>query len=393
MSEAVIVAGVRTPVGKATRGSLAQISPIDYGAEVIKKCAEMVPELALDDIDDLIIGCSFPEGEKGMNFARILGLKAGLPYTVPALTINRFCSSGLQTIATATERISLGYAEAILAGGIESMSMVPIGGNKIAPNLDLVENYPQIYMNMGLTAERVAEEYQVTREEQDQFAFESHQKAARAVAAEKFKDEILPINITSTQFKNGKVTSSSYSFNQDEGIRADTSITTLAKLKPAFKANGTVTAGNSSQTSDCAAMTLVMSKGKAAELGVKPWGTLRSFAVAGVKPEVMGIGPVEAVPKALRMAGLKLNDIDLIELNEAFAAQALAVIKELQLDPKIVNVNGGAIALGHPLGCTGTKLTISLLKEMERRKVRYGMVTMCIGGGMGAAGIFERYNS
>jgi acetyl-CoA acyltransferase len=392
MREAVIVTGIRTAVGKANKGSLKDVSPIVYGAEVIKACLAKVPQLVPAEIDDLIVGCSFPEGEKGMNFARIVGLKAGLPYTVPAVTVNRFCSSGLQTIAMAAERIMTGNADVMLAGGIESMTLVPIGGNKIAPDPGLVDDYPEVYLNMGLTAEKVALEYHISREEQDEFAVNSHLKAAQAIKEEKFKEEILPIAVTDTVFDAGKIKTSKFLFDQDEGVRPDTSLASLARLKPAFKNNGTVTAGNSSQTSDCAAMTLVMSKEKAAQLGVRPWGIFRSFAVSGVRPEVMGIGPVVAIPKALKLAGLELEDMDLIELNEAFAAQALAVIKELKLDINKVNVNGGAIALGHPLGCTGTKLTISLFKEMERRNARFGMVTMCIGGGMGAAGIFERFD-
>jgi acetyl-CoA acyltransferase len=392
MREAVIVSGIRTAVGKANKGSLKDVSPVTYGAEVIKACLAKAPQLAWEEIDDLIVGCSFPEGEKGMNFARILGLRAGLPHTVPAITVNRFCASGLQTVAMAAERIILGNADVILAGGLESMTLVPIGGNKIAPDPDLVDNHPEIYLNMGITAENVAQEYDICREEQDKFAVTSHLRAGQAIKDGKFKEEILPINVSQTVFDNGKIKTKTLLFDQDEGVRPDTTLAALAKLKPAFKNNGTVTAGNSSQTSDCAAMTLVMSLEKANQLGVKPWGIFRSFAVSGVRPEVMGIGPVVAIPKALKMAGLDLKDIALIELNEAFAAQALAVIKELKLDMDKVNVNGGAIALGHPLGCTGTKLTISLLKEMERRKARYGMVSMCIGGGMGVAGIFERFD-
>lgn len=391
MREVVIVSGIRTAVGKANRGSLKNVSPVDYGAEVIKSCVASVPQLNPEEIEDLIIGCSFPEGEQGMNFGRMVGLKAGLPISVSGVTVNRFCSSGLQTIAMAAERIMAGFSDVILAGGIESMSMVPMGGNKMAPNLEMMDSNPSAYLSMGLTAENVASRYNITREEQDLFAVGSHQKAASAIDEGRFAQEILPINITETKFVNGKVVSKNRVFDTDEGVRKGTSLEALAKLKPVFRMNGSVTAGNSSQTSDGAAITLVMSKEKALSLGLKPWAYFRSFAVGGVEPDVMGIGPVVAIPKALKLAGLKTSDIDLIELNEAFAAQALAVIKELDLNPDIINVNGGAIALGHPLGCTGAKLTISLLKELERRQQKFGIVSMCIGGGMGAAGVFERY--
>ena len=391
MRKAVIVSGIRTAAGKANKGSLKHVSPVDYGAEVIKACLAGVPQLDPAEIDDLIVGCSFPEAEQGMNIARIIGLKAGLPYTVPSVTVNRFCASGLQSIVMAAEKIIVGSADVVLAGGIESMTLVPIGGHRLAPDPGLVDTYPEIYLNMGLTAENVAKQYGVSREEQDLFAVKSHHKAAQAIAEGKFKAEILPITVTETDFKAGEVSRQTFIFDRDEGVRPDSNLASLAKLRPAFKANGTVTAGNASQTTDCAAMTLVMSSERAEQLGIKPWGAFRSFAVGGVRPEVMGIGPVIAIPQALKRAGLDLSDIDLIELNEAFAAQALAVIRELNLDTEKVNVNGGAIALGHPLGCTGTKLTISLLKEMERRNSRFGMVSMCVGGGMGAAGIFERF--
>ncbi len=392
MREVVIVSGYRTAVGKANKGSLRNVSPVDYGAEVIKACVDSVPELNREEIEDLIIGCSFPEGEQGMNLGRMVGLRAGLPVTVSGLTVNRYCSSGLQTIAMAGERIMAGFADIILAGGIESMSMVPMGGNKIAPNPGLIDNQPAAYLSMGLTAENVATRYNISREEQDQFALASHQKAAQAIEAGRFKEEIHPIAVSENKFVDGRLVKKSFVFDQDEGVRKETSLAALAKLKPVFRANGSVTAGNSSQTSDGAAVTLVMSKEKADQLGLKPWAYFRSFAVGGVEPDVMGIGPVVAIPKALKLAGLSLEDIDLFELNEAFAAQALAVVKELGINQEIVNVNGGAIALGHPLGCTGAKLTISLLKEMERRKSKYGIVSMCIGGGMGAAGVFERFD-
>ncbi|CUS80125.1 acetyl-CoA C-acyltransferase [Candidatus Kryptobacter tengchongensis] len=390
MQDAVIVTGVRTAVGRAKRGALKDFRPDEMLAIVISEAVKRTPNLNPEEIDDVIIGCAFPEGEQGLNVARIASLRAGLPVSVPAITINRFCSSGLQSIAFAAERIKLGYADIIIAGGVESMSMVPMTGNKFSANPYLAENYPEVYISMGLTAERVAEKYHITREMQDEFALKSHQKALKAIQEGKFKDEIVPLKVVN-KYINGKGEKivEEKIFDTDEGPRADTSLEKLAQLKPAFKEGGTVTAGNSSQMSDGAAVVVVMSDKKANELGLKPIARFVSYAVAGVPPEIMGIGPVEAIPKALKLAGLKLDDIGLIELNEAFAAQSLAVIKLAGLNEEIINVNGGAIALGHPLGCTGAKLTVTILNEMKRRNVKYGMVTMCIGGGMGAAGIFE----
>ena len=390
MQDAVIVTAVRTAVGRAKKGTLKDFRPDEMLATVISEAVKRTPNLKPDEIDDVIIGCAFPEGEQGLNVARIASLRAGLPVSVPAMTINRFCSSGLQSIAFAAERIKLGYADIIIAGGVESMSMVPMTGNKFSANPYLAENYPEVYISMGLTAERVAEKYQITREMQDEFALKSHQKALKAIQEGKFKDEIVPLKVVSKYIngKGEKVVEEKI-FDTDEGPRPDTSLEKLAQLKPAFKEGGTVTAGNSSQMSDGAAVVVVMSEKKANELGLKPIARFVSYAVAGVAPEIMGIGPVEAIPKALKLAGLKLDDIGLIELNEAFAAQSLAVIKLAGLNEEIVNVNGGAIALGHPLGCTGTKLTVTILNEMKRRNVKYGMVTMCVGGGMGAAGIFD----
>jgi len=390
MQDAVIVTGVRTAVGRAKRGTLKDFRPDEMLAIVISEAVKRTPNLNPEEIDDVIIGCAFPEGEQGLNVARIASLRAGLPVSVPAITINRFCSSGLQSIAFAAERIKLGYADIIIAGGVESMSMVPMTGNKFSANPYLAENYPEVYISMGLTAERVAEKYHITREMQDEFALKSHQKALKAIQEGKFKEEIVPLKVVN-KYINGKGEKivEEKIFDTDEGPRADTSLEKLAQLKPAFKEGGTVTAGNSSQMSDGAAVVVVMSDKKANELGLKPIARFVSYAVAGVPPEIMGIGPVEAIPKALKLAGLKLDDIGLIELNEAFAAQSLAVIKLAGLNEEIINVNGGAIALGHPLGCTGAKLTVTILNEMKRRNVKYGMVTMCIGGGMGAAGIFE----
>ncbi|MBI4382253.1 MAG: acetyl-CoA C-acyltransferase [candidate division NC10 bacterium] len=393
MREALIVAAGRTPVGKAPHGMLKATRPDEMAAAVIRELTRRIPGLKPQEIEDVIIGCAFPEAEQGLNIARVAALRAGLPDTVPGQTVNRFCSSGLQTIATAAERIMAGFADVIIAGGAESMSLVPMGGNRYAPDPYLAEQYPAVYTSMGITAENVARMYGVGREEQDAFAHESHVRAAAAIREGRFRDEIVPLTVVKKEFLgDGKshVVREEVLFDTDEGVRFDSSAETLAKLRPAFHANGTVTAGNSSQTSDGAAATVVMSKEKAQQLGLKPLGLFRGFAVAGVKPDLMGIGPVEAIPKALRLTGLSLNQLDLIELNEAFAAQALAVIHELQLPRERVNVNGGAIALGHPLGCTGAKLTATLLHEMQRRKARYGMVTMCIGGGMGAAAIFER---
>jgi acetyl-CoA acyltransferase len=390
MRSAYIVTALRTAVGKAKKGTLKDFRPDEMLSTVISELVKKTPNLNPAEIDDVIIGCAFPEGEQGLNIARIASLRAGLPVNVPAITINRFCSSGLQSIAFAAERIMLGYADIIIAGGVESMSLVPMTGNKFSANPYLAENYPEVYISMGLTAERVAEKYQITRQMQDEFALKSHQKALKAIQDGKFKDEIVPLKVVN-KYINGKGEKiiEEKIFDTDEGPRADTSLEKLAQLKPAFKEGGTVTAGNSSQMSDGAAGVVVMSEEKVKELGLKPIARFVSFAVAGVPPEIMGIGPVEAIPKALKLAGLKLEDIGLIELNEAFAAQTLAVIKLAGLNEKIINVNGGAIALGHPLGCTGAKLTVTLLNEMKRRNVKYGMVTMCIGGGMGAAGIFE----
>jgi acetyl-CoA acyltransferase len=391
MREAVIVSGVRTAVGKAPRGTLRQTRPEDMLAVVIKEAVARAKGLDPKEIEDVVIGCAFPEGEQGMNVARVALLRAGLPIEVSGQTVNRFCSSGLQAIAIAAQSIICGWGEVMVAGGMESMSLVPMGGNKMAPNPYLVENMPEVYMGMGLTAEEVAEKYSVSREDQDVFAVASHQKAAAAIREGRFKGEVAPLRVSLKEMgPDGKVARKDIVFDTDEGVRADTSLEALAKLRPAFKQGGSVTAGNSSQTSDAAAAVVVMEAGRAAKLGLSPLAVFRSFAVGGVGPEVMGIGPVEAIPKALRYAGLKLEDIDLFELNEAFAAQSLAVVKTLGIDPAKVNVNGGAVALGHPLGCTGAKLTVTLLSEMARRKVRYGIVTMCIGGGMGAAGVFER---
>lgn len=392
MQEAVIVDCLRTAIGKAPRGTLRNTRPDDMAARVIRTLRERYPQVPVEEIDDVVLGCAMPEGEQGMNVARIAALRAGLPDIVPGVTINRFCSSGLQAIAMAAERIRAGGAQIVIAGGAESMSLVPMGGNKFAPNPWMVDHLPQVYMGMGLTAEQVQRKYGIGREEQDQFAFRSHQNALQAQAAGRFDDEIVPLEIEITTPGNGKPSTETLTFAKDEGPRADTSLEALAKLKPVFHAAGTVTAGNSSQTSDGAAAALVMSEKKAAELGLKPMARFVSFAVGGVPPEIMGIGPVVAIPKALAMAGLRLEDIGLMELNEAFAVQALAVVKHAGLNMDIMNVNGGAIALGHPLGCTGAKLTATILHEMPRRNVRYGMVTMCIGGGQGAAGIFERLN-
>lgn len=390
MSDAYIVAGVRTAVGKAFKGTLAQTRPDDMAATVIQELLRLTPQIKPDEIDDVLLGCAFPEGEQGMNFARISVLRAGLPYTVPAATINRFCSSGLQTIATASERIMTGNADVIIAGGSETMSLIPMGGNKFVANPYLVEHYPDIYLNMGLTAENVAAKYSISRETQDQFALRSNQRAVAAIENGLFKNQIVPLKITQKLInKNGKKEIREIVFDTDEGPRSDTTLEKLAQLKPVFAAKGTVTAGNASQMSDGAAGVLVVSEKKMKELGLKPIARLISFAVEGVRPEEMGIGPVVAVPKALKKVGLKLQDMDLIELNEAFASQACYVIRNLGMDEEKVNVNGGAIALGHPLGATGTKLSVQILNELRRRKRKYGLVTMCIGGGMGAAGIFE----
>jgi acetyl-CoA acyltransferase len=390
MQEAVIVDCLRTAVGKAPRGTLRTSRPDDLAGAVVRRLLAKHPEVAPRDVEDIVLGCAMPEAESGNNMARCVALRAGLPDTVTGVTINRFCSSGLQAIAMAAERIRCGGADIIIAGGAESMSLIPRGGNKTAPSPWFADNRPEIYMNMGLTAERVQRKYNFSREEADAFSYRSHQNALKAQAEGKFDDEIVPFEIEWVTANGTKPKITKQVFAKDEGPRADTTVEALAKLKPVFHAAGTVTAGNSSQTSDGAALALVMSESKARELGLKPMARLVSFATGGVPPEIMGIGPVVAIPKALKMAGLTLDDIGLIELNEAFGVQALAVIREAGLDLEKVNVNGGAIALGHPLGCTGAKLTATILREMARRNVRYGLVTMCVGGGQGAAGIFER---
>jgi acetyl-CoA acyltransferase len=395
MREAVIVSAVRTPVGKAPKGALRTTRPDDLAALVIKEAIARLPGFDAKEIEDVILGCAMPEAEQGMNVARIASLRAGLPVEVSAMTINRFCSSGLQAIALAAERIMAGQGDVAVAGGTESMSMVPMGGNKISPNPSLMDSYPDAYLGMGLTAENLSKKYGITREQADEFSFASHQKALAAISAGKFKDETVPVEVNYVAFENGssngaKPKAVKITFATDEGPRSDTSVEVLGKLKPAFHAHGVVTAGNSSQMSDGAAAAVVMSAERARALGLKPLARFIAFATAGCLPEEMGVGPVYAIPKALKIAGLSLEQIDVIELNEAFAAQSLAVIKLAGLDPARVNVNGGAIALGHPLGCTGAKLTATILRELERRSARYGLVTMCVGGGMGAAGIFER---
>jgi acetyl-CoA acyltransferase len=402
MPEAVIVSAVRTPVGRAYKGSLKSTRPDDLAALAIKEALARLPGFDPKEIDDVILGCAMPEGEQGMNVARIAALRAGLPVETSAMTINRFCSSGLQAIALAAERIRGGSSDVIIAGGTESMSMVPMGGNKISPNPWLVDHYPDAYINMGLGTENIAKKYGITREQADQFAADSHKKAIAAIAAGNFKDETIPVEVKTTSVPtngNGawskskaapKATTQTFVFGADELPRADTSLEILAKLKPAFHVTGTVTAGNSSPMSDGAAACVVMSDARAKALGLKPLLRFVSYATGGVPPEEFGMGPVAAIPKALKLAGLSLSDISVIELNEAFAAQSLAVIQQAGLDATRVNPNGGAIALGHPLGCTGAKLTATLARELQRKNARYGMVTMCIGGGMGAAGIFER---
>lgn len=391
MKEAVVVSAVRTAVGKAPRGILKDTRPDDVAAIVIKEALSRAPGLKVEEVDDFVLGCAFPESDQGLNLARVVAMRAGFPNTLPGQTVNRFCSSGLQAIATAAYEIMVGAVDVMIAGGVEFMSQVPIMGLTPSPNPYLVEHNPQIYTSMGLTAENVADQFGITREEQDRFALLSHQKAAKAIKEGKLKEEIIPIPAKVRETKaDGTVVVKEVIFDTDEGVRYDVSLEGMASLKSVFKAKGTVTAGNSSQTSDGAAAVILMSKEKAEALKLKPMATFRSFAVAGVPPEIMGIGPAYAVPKALKKAGLTIKDIGLVELNEAFASQALYVIRELGLNLDIVNVNGGAIAVGHPLGCTGAKLTTTLLYEMKRRKVRYGLVTMCIGGGMGAAGVFER---
>lgn len=391
MKEVVIVSAVRTAVGKAPKGTLKNTRPDDLGAAAIKEVVARVPGLDTSQIEDVIMGCAFPEAEQGMNVARTAMIAAGLPVETSAMTVNRYCSSGLQTIALAADRIATGGADVIVAGGLETMSMIPMGGNVIRPNPAIVDSYPDYYLNMGLTAENLAKKYEITREQADEFSFNSHQKALAAIRDGKFNDEIVPMNVHIDEIdENGRVRRKEVVFDTDEGPRTDTSLEGLAKLRAVFHVNGTVTAGNSSQMSDGAAAAVVMSADKAKELGLTPLARFVAFATAGCLPEEMGIGPVYAIPKALKLAGLTLDQIDVIELNEAFAAQGLSVMKVLEMDPSKVNVNGGAVALGHPLGCTGAKLTATLLQEMKRRTAKYGMVTMCVGGGMGAAGIFER---
>jgi len=387
----VIVSAVRTAVGKAPKGTLKNTRPDDLAAAAIKEAVKRVDGLDVNQIEDVIMGCAFPEAEQGMNVARTAMIAAGLPVETSAMTVNRYCSSGLQTIAIAADRVRTGGADIIVAGGLETMSMIPMGGNVVRPNPAIVDSYPDYYLNMGLTAENLAKKYEITREQADEFSLQSHQKAAAAIKAGKFKDEIVPYTVHVDELdEKGRVRRKEVVFDTDEGPRYDSTMEGLAKLKPAFHAKGTVTAGNSSQMSDGAAATVVMSLVKANELGLKPLARFVSFATAGCLPEEMGIGPVYAIPKALKLAGLTLDQIDVIELNEAFAAQGLSVMKLLEMNPEKVNVNGGAVALGHPLGCTGAKLTATILQELIRRNARYGMVTMCVGGGMGAAGIFER---
>jgi acetyl-CoA acyltransferase len=389
MKEAVIVSAVRTPIGKAKRGGMATVRPDEMGSTVIKELLNRTPGLDPAQIEDVVLGCAFPEGEQGMNVARTISIRSGLPDTVPAETINRYCASGVQSIAHIAQAIRSGDIETGIGGGVESMSMVPMMGYKFSPNPQFAQDLPQYYTNMGLTAENVSVKYGITREQQDEFALKSNQKAARAVDSGLFDPELVKIDVDLVDYLDGKAEKRSFTVKRDEGPRGDSTLDGLAKLKPAFKEGGTVTAGNSSQMSDGASAVMIMSVDKASQLGLKPMARFVSFAVGGVAPELMGIGPIAAIPKALKIAGLTLNDIDLIELNEAFASQSLAVMRALEIDPEKVNVNGGAIALGHPLGCTGSKLTTQLIYEMGRRKSKYGMVTMCIGGGMGAAAIFE----
>ncbi|MEZ4670381.1 MAG: acetyl-CoA C-acyltransferase [Anaerolineae bacterium] len=394
MREAVIVAASRTAVGKAKKGVTQTVRSDDMAAVVIQELMRQTNgKLDPNEIDDVIIGCAMPEGSQGLNFARVISLRAGLPVEVPGQTVNRFCSSGLQTIAMAAERIIANGADVIIAGGAETMSLVPMTGFQISPNPYMAENDPNVYMSMGHTAERVADEFNVSREDMDQFAYDSHRKAAQATDAGKFAQEIVPFVIEDMAIgEDGKPHTETFKFDQDEHLRRETTVDGLAKLKPVFRQGGRVTAGNSSPLSDGAAGVIVMEAGKAAQLGLKPLARFVGFDVAGVRPEIMGVGPINAVPRLLKRTGIKMDDIDLIELNEAFAAQALPVIRTLEMNPDKVNVNGGAIALGHPLGCTGSKLTVQIINEMKRRNSRYGMVTMCIGGGMGAAGIFENVN-
>jgi acetyl-CoA acyltransferase len=389
MKQAVIVSAVRTAVGKAKRGALVDVRPDELAAAVIKEALARAAPVKGEDVEDVILGCAIPEAEQGMNVARVAALRAGLPPAVAAMTVNRFCSSGLQTIALACQQIMAGMGTCLIAGGVESMSMLPMDRVKMAPNPWLIDNYPAPYATMGQTAENVARKYGVSREDQDRFALRSHQRAAAAIEAGRFKDEIVPLQVEQTTLQDGKPVTRTAVFDTDEGPRRDTSLEALAKLKPAFSPTGTVTAGNASQTSDGAAAVVVMERERAEALGLKPLARFIGFAVGGVPPEIMGIGPLVAIPKVLKLTGLSLADIGLIELNEAFASQSIAVVRELGLNEEITNVNGGAIALGHPLGCTGAKLTVQIISEMRRRSVQFGMVSMCIGGGMGAAGIFE----
>ncbi len=391
MQDAVIVSAVRTAIGKAPQGTLRTMRPDDLGATAIAEALARAPGVDAAEIDDVILGCAMPEAEQGLNVARIASLRAGIPHTASAVTINRFCSSGLQAIAFAAERIKIGSATAIVAGGTESMSLIPMGGHHVAPNPSLAESYPDVYLSTGLVAENHARASHISREAQDAFALESHRRAVAAIDAGRFKDEIVPVDVAHASIDAlGRPKTTHTTFDTDEGPRRDTSEAALAKLRPAFHASGTVTAGNSSQTSDGAAAVLVMSEERARALNLTPLGRFVAYATAGVEPELFGLGPVPAVRKVLKLAGLSLDQIDLVELNEAFAAQVLACLAELPIDPARLNVNGGAIALGHPLGCTGAKLTATLLYELKRRQGRYGLVTMCVGGGMGAAGIFER---
>lgn len=391
MRDAVIVSALRSAVGKAPRGSLRTVRPDDMAAAVLSAAIERAG-IEASDVEDVALGCTFPEAEQGMNVARIAALRAGLPVSVAGQTVNRFCASGLQTIASATQQIAAGMGDVVVAGGVESMSMIPMAGNKFSPNPTLASEYPDAYLSMGLTAENLAQKYQISREEQDAFALRSHRRAAAAQDTGKFDEQIVPLPVNILAGNGSGAESKRFVFDRDEGVRRDTSAEALAALRPVFHAHGSVTAGNSSQMSDGAAALVLMSEERARMYGIEPWGRLISYAVAGVPPEIMGVGPVEAVPKALAYAGMSLDDIDLIELNEAFAVQALAVIRELGLNEEITNVNGGAIALGHPLGCTGAKLTVQMLHELKRRDKEFGLVTMCIGGGMGAAGIIQRLN-
>jgi acetyl-CoA acyltransferase len=390
MREAVVVSAVRTAVGRAPNGALRSSWPVYLAAEVVKEVIKRAPGLKPEEIEDLVMGCAFPEAEMGFNIGRLIVLKAGLPVTISGQVVNRWCASGLESIATAAYKIMSGAIDIAVAGGVESMSMVPLGGNKPIPDPDLVRALPQAYILMGLTAENVAEKYGISRKEQDEFSLISQQKAAKSIKDGKFKKQILPVKVTDTRFAEGKVTRKEVIFDTDECPRPDTTMEGLAKLKPLFRANGSVTAGNACPTSDGAAAVVIMTREKAKELGLKPMAVFRSYATGGVEPELMGIGPVVAIPKALKLAGIQVSQVDLFELNEAFASQAFYVVKTLGIDANKLNVNGGAIAMGHPLGCTGANLTTKLLYEMEARGSRYGVVSMCIGGGMGAAGVFER---